>query len=194
MYPSDDEIVALHKKHATSSDAFERIYGHSVIVRDIALDLIKSNALKVDTRLVEAGALLHDIGTYGLYKNGTFDKQNYVTHGIRGHQIMREEGYPERLARIASHHTGMGLTKAGIIQENLPLPEQDYLAETIEERLVMYADKFHSKTPKFNTPETYMAFSQRFGKEVGQKFQEMMDEFGLPDLNYYSTKYGDPIK
>lgn len=61
-----------------------------------------------------------------------------------GEAILKSEGFPEKLWRFASHHTGVGLTR-DVINQKLPLPEADYLVETDEELLVMYADKFHSK-------------------------------------------------
>lgn len=50
-------------------------------------------------------------------------------------------------------HTGVGLTKEDVLVQGLPLPPADYVAITPEERLVMYADKFHSKT----TPPTFVS-------------------------------------
>lgn len=192
MYPSQADIRSLHERLAPDDTAFNLVYTHSLIVKDIALSLVENNVL-VNQTLVEAGALLHDIGTYSLYRNGKFDRQNYISHGIRGYKILREQGYPEQLCRIASNHTGMGITRQMIIEQSLPLPRDDYVANTTEERLVMYADKFHSKTPKFNTFDSYLAFSEQFGPEVGQKFIIMREEFGLPDLEAFSLKYGHPI-
>lgn len=194
MYPTYDEIVELHKKCAPDSRAFEVIFTHSTIVRDIALDLAKKNKLKnLDHELVETGALLHDIGTYELYKNGKFDKERYITHGILGYEILKKQGYPEKLCRIASNHTGAGITREMIKEQGLPLPDDDYVANSIEERLVMYADKFHSKTPKFNTYESYHTFSEQFGEKTTQRFEAMAEEFGLPDLEHFSAKYNQPI-
>lgn len=47
------------------------------------------------------------------------------------------------------------------MSQNLPVPPADYLAETAEERLVMYADKFHSKSrpTRFLSPDAYAARS-----------------------------------
>jgi len=193
MYPSQDDIRRLHRKYAPDDIAFDIVYTHSAIVRDIAFELIRINDVEMNVALVETGALLHDIGTYSLYADGKFDRKNYISHGIRGYKILREENYPEEVCRIASNHTGMGITKQMIIEQSLPLPVGDYMAGTIEERLVMYADKFHSKTPKFNTFESYLAFSEQFGPEVGNRFKSLRDEFGLPNLAVFSKKYGHPV-
>jgi hypothetical protein len=38
------------------------------------------------------------------------------------------------------HQAGVGLRREDVIRQGLPLPPADYLAETSEERLVMYVD------------------------------------------------------
>ena len=120
---------------------------HSELVRDKALEAIRRSGQSFDEGLLSAGALLHDIGIYqchapAIFCNGT---EPYIRHGIIGGRIMRKEGYPE-YARFCERHTGAGLTKEDIITQNLPLPLEDYLPETIEEKAVCYADKFFSKS------------------------------------------------
>ena len=56
--------------------------------------------------------------------------------------------------------------------------------ETGEERLVMYADKFHSKStpPKFLSADTYTAYVQRFGPDKVDSFNMLRKAFGDPDI------------
>ena len=146
--PTDDEILGLHEKHAPTAEALDLVYTHCVIVCGIAEQLHSrlSAGQEIDIDLARAGALLHDVGVYRLYDNaGNLDGGNYIRHGILGYELLQEEGLPEAICRFASHHTGVGLTRDDVIAQRLPLPPADYLAETGEERLVMYADKFHSK-------------------------------------------------
>ena len=164
--PTEDEIVALHQRYAPSPDAFALVFTHCRIVRDVAAQLLDRRPQPVDADLVRVGALLHDIGVYRLWdEDGTFDAANYLRHGVAGHELLRELGWPERISRFCSHHTGVGLTRADVVDQGLPLPVTDYLAETPEEELVMYADKFHSKTspPVFVAADTYQARVRRFG-------------------------------
>ena len=91
--------------------------------------------------------MLHDIGIFrcdapGICCHGT---EPYLRHGLIGGEIMRSEGFP-RHARVCERHTGAGLTREEIINQDLPLPHQDFLPETLEEKLVCYADKFYSKS------------------------------------------------
>lgn len=192
--PTESEIKALHKKYATSPEAYDRIFTHCLIVWDIARSIIKEKQLNtIDIELVKAGCLLHDIGAYSLFRDGWFDKERYITHGIVGYRLLKEEGYSEQLCRIASHHTGVGLSKIDIERQGLPLPNEDFLAETIEEELVMYADKFHSKHPRFNSYESYRKTVSKFGDDNARRFEELASRFGIPDLQSLANRYDQPL-
>lgn len=194
--PSYEEIVTLHKKHAPSEDAFNLVFTHCQIVLDIAEQLIETSQIAVDQELVKVGCLLHDIGVYRMYlPDGTIDHANYIKHGTHGYDLLQEEGFSEVICRIASHHTGVGLGKQEIIDADLPLPPADYFAETLEEQLIMYADKFHTKTtpPKFMLADTYAVKQARFGADKAATFREFQQQFGTPDLVTLSEKYGFDI-
>lgn len=194
QYPSLKEIEALHLKYAASGKAFFIVFSHCQIIWEIAEQLITNHKLAVNQDLVKAGVLLHDIGVYTLLDaNGVFDDANYIKHGIKGYQILSQEGLPEEICRIAERHTGVGLTKQTITEQKLPLPQKDLIAETIEERLIMYADKFHSKPHKFNSFETYCKSARKFGPENEAKFIAFSEEFGKPELALLSKKYKQTI-
>lgn len=196
--PSEAEITALHRKYAASDAAYQAVYTHCRIVWDIAQQLIEKYHLPVDTRLVKAGCLLHDIGIYrfeGAVGGSDNIGAEYIRHGQYGYEILRGEGLPEAICRFAAHHTGVGISKDEIIANKLPLPHQDFLAETPEERLVMYADKFNSKStpPRFNSPASYRTYVARYGKHKVEAFDRLAQEFGTPDLTPLSQKYTQPI-
>ncbi|MFI5569365.1 HD domain-containing protein [Streptomyces sp. NPDC051740] len=184
--PGPEEIRALHQEHAPTAEAFELVHTHCEIVWNIAEQLISASRLDVDAELVRAGCLLHDIGVYRLYgDDGLLDHKNYVRHGLLGHELLAGEGFPELLCRFCSHHTGVGVTKDDVLRQGLPIPPADYLAVTPEERLVMYADKFHSKSrpSAFLSPDAYAAHVRRFGEEKVTAFKALRAEFGDPDLD-----------
>ena len=196
--PTDDEILGLHEKHAPTATALDLVHTHCLIVCGIVeqLHARPGAGQETDIDLARAGALLHDVGVYRLYnKAGNLDGANYIRHGILGYELLREEGLPEAICRFASHHTGVGLTRADVIAQRLPLPPADYLAETGEERLVMYADKFHSKKtpPVLLTASAYAARVRRFGAGKVAAFQSMRAAFGEPDLEPFSVAYGHRI-
>ncbi|MGX1315776.1 uncharacterized protein RKD24_005895 [Streptomyces calvus] len=184
--PGPEEIRALHEKYAPTAEAFALVHTHCEIVWSIAEQLISASRLDVDAELVRAGCLLHDIGVYRLYgDDGRLDHGNYVRHGLLGHEILEREGFPEPLRRFCSHHTGVGITRQDVLAQGLPLPPADYLAVTHEERLVMYADKFHTKSRPsvFLSPDEYAAHVRRFGEEKVTAFGALRAEFGDPDLD-----------
>ncbi len=194
--PTDEEIIALHKKYAPNVAAFERVYGHCLIVWELAQQLLLRRPQPVDIDVVRAGCLLHDIGVYWLYDdNGQLQSEQYMRHGILGEEILRSEKYPESLCRVASHHTGTGLTSEDIERQKLPLPVADYTAKSIEERLIMYADKFHSKAvPQFNSVQWYGQYVRRFGAKKADTFNALVREFGEPDLVPLAAKYKETIR
>jgi len=59
--------------------------------------------------------------------------------------LLREEGYP-RHARVCERHTGAGISLEDIRRGNLPLPYRSFLPETMEEKVICFADKFFSKS------------------------------------------------
>jgi uncharacterized protein len=194
--PGGHAAVALHERHAPTSEALELVYTHCLIVCGIAEQLHASSGLDADIDLVRAGCLLHDVGVYRLYDDaGELDHANYVRHGLLGHEVLREEGFPEVICRFASCHTGVGLSRDDVLRQGLPLPPGDYLAETVEEALVMYADKFHTKTrpPALLTAGAYAASVRRFGEDKVAAFEAMRAAFGEPDLTPFSSAYGHRV-
>jgi uncharacterized protein len=191
--PTVQEARALHEKYAPTREALDLVYTHCEIICRIAEQLMARAVPQLDTALVRAGALLHDIGVYRLYDHdGRLDHSSYIRHGVLGHEILRREGLPERLRRFCSCHTGVGLTRHDIREQRLDLPVADYVAVSVEERLVMYADKFHSKTtpPKFLSADLYTAYLQRFGSDKVSTFHRLQDQFGEPDLTASRDEFG----
>ena len=195
--PTDAEILALHERHAPSPEALDLVYTHCEIVCRIAEQLLPAttgnSATSINAGLVRAGCLLHDVGVYRLYDDaGHLDNRGYIRHGVLGHELLRAAGLPEEICRFASHHTGVGLTRDDVIRQRLPLPPADYLADTREEALVMYADKFHSKTtpPTFWTPASYAASIRRYGADKAAAFEDLRAQFGDPDLTLLARAYG----
>jgi len=194
--PGDAAILALHERHAPTPEALDQVYTHCRIVCDIAGQLHARSGADADPGLVRAGALLHDVGVYRLYDAaGRLEHDKYIWHGLLGHELLRAEGLPEALCRFASHHTGVGISRDDVLRQELPLPPADYVAETPEEALVMYADKFHTKTapPAFLTAAAYAVSVSRFGADKVATFEAMRATFGDPDLAPLTEAYGQRV-
>ncbi|MHA1291323.1 MAG: HDIG domain-containing metalloprotein [Promethearchaeota archaeon] len=127
---------------------------HSVKVAEKAIALAnKIKKTKIDKRLVEIGALLHDIGR---------SKTHGFKHALIGGKILRERGFPEKLARICETHILGGLDKGDA--KKLGLPEQDFLPKTIEEKIVCLADKLTAGKRDVSLNERFNKWFRKYGK------------------------------
>lgn len=199
MLPTDQKIEALHRKYAKTEADLKLVLTHCQVVEELAMHLLDAKPVPgINRQLVHVGCLLHDIGAYEVLENGVFVQG--VRHGTIGEQILKDEGFPEALYRCASHHTGVGLTEQDVIDQKLPIPVGDYTAKTDEERLIMYVDKFHSKSnpphepPYFCTFDWFRKSVQKFGADKAAKLDALADLFGLPNLEKLSKKYGYEIR
>ena len=98
----------------------------------------------------------------------------------------------ESIAQFCRNHTGVGLTRKDVVRQELPLPPADYVPMNLEQEVVMYADKFHSKSvpPKFLQVEAYTARAERFGGENKQQWLDLVAKYGVPDIPALAEKYG----
>ena len=121
---------------------------HSHRVRDKALSVAANLSDEhPDSEFIAAAALLHDIGIIGtavpsIHCHGF---QPYICHGIIGRRML-EAHRLDRMALVCERHIGIGLSRADIRNQKLPLPDRDMIPTALEEIIVCYADKFFSKT------------------------------------------------
>ena len=127
--PTRDEALKLLKEARCPAGVID----HCLMVTKIAMRIageLRAKGYNVDLGLVEAGAILHDIGrsvTHG------------VEHGAIGGQIARRIDLNDAVARIIERHVGAGLTAEEA--EKNGIPRGAYIPETLEEKVVCYADK-----------------------------------------------------
>ena len=153
------------------------IVNHSRAVAEKALAIADAHPeLGLDRQFILEAAMIHDIGIVMTDAPGIkcFGTEPYIRHGVCGAEIMRAEGYP-RHARVCERHTGAGLSKAEIEAQDLPLPHIDLLPETLEEKVICYADKFFSKTrlDREKTIEQAERSVAKHGDEGLKRFKEM---------------------
>ena len=162
-YPEDNELRHI-------------LLNHSQSVARKALQIVSSHPeLHLDAQFVEEAAMLHDLGIFRTDAPGIqcFGSEPYICHGRLGAEILRKEGY-ERHARVCERHTGAGITCKEIIVQGLPLPHQDFLPETMEEKVICYADKFFSKThlDREKSIEKAEKSLAKFGEDGVMRFRE----------------------
>ena len=147
---------------------------HSRAVMERALAICdRHRELNLDRNFIVEAAMLHDIGICRCHAPGIlcYGSEPYICHGRIGAEMLRQAGFP-RHARVCERHTGAGLTKTEIIQQNLPLPHEDFLPETLEEKLICYADKFYSKSNicQEKTLEQAERSLAKFGEDGVERF------------------------
>jgi len=159
--PTEQQCLALLRKNGTK----ENIVAHCRAVRDFAVNLAERLARKgarVDIPLVAAGALLHDV------------EKLRPNHVKAGHDFVKKAGYPEVAILVKRH----GL-------ENLNDPS--YRPQSIEEKLVFYADKrvkdtavtplrerFDYIRKTYNYPSIEHEFT--FAREIEEEFSSLLGE------------------
>ena len=110
-----------------------KVITHCEAVAESALEIadkLEKKGLKIDRKLVEAGALLHDLGR---------SKTHNVDHGVVGANMAESANLPESLVKIIKRHVGGGITPEEA--KAFGWPEDVYVPVTLEEKIVSYADK-----------------------------------------------------
>ena len=162
-YPEDNELrhILINQSQSVARKALQIVSSHP--------------ELHLDAQFVEEAAMLHDLGIFRTDAPGIqcFGSEPYICHGRLGAEILRKEGY-ERHARVCERHTGAGITCKEIIAQGLPLPHQDFLPETMEEKVICYADKFFSKThlDREKSIEKAEKSLAKFGEDGVMRFRE----------------------
>jgi len=151
--PSPKEALKILKASGCSPEVIRHCKAVSNLAVQIAWNC-KRNGIDVDIDLVRIGALLHDIGR---------SKTHSVHHPIVGARIARSFKLPEQIIRIIKRHLGGGLTAEEA--SKLGWPKEDYLPETIEEKIVTYADKLIDGERIVPIEETIKKLSRRLGAD-----------------------------
>lgn len=142
----------IRKHYDTTSNLYEILVKHSEDVASKALQVVYAHPeLDANPDFIYEAAMLHDIGIKftNASKIDCYGEHKYIMHGYLGAELLRNEGYPMH-ARVAERHTGTGLYPKNIEDRGINLPNGIYYPETIEEKIITYADKFFSKTKLYS--------------------------------------------
>ncbi len=147
--PSSDQAVLFLRQ----SGCTRNVIRHCKAVAKLAVDIAKAcqeRGLDVDLELVEIGALLHDIGRA---------KTHSVHHAITGTEIAKSLSLPETVISIIKRHVGGGITTAEA--KKLGWPKDIYVPQTLEEKIVSYADKLVEGSRRVPIEKTIEKFSKK---------------------------------
>lgn len=177
-----DYQTIIDRHYLPGTKLREILLRHSRSVAGLALEIARQKHLDVDAGEVEAAAMLHDIGIFltdapGIDCHGSAP---YLCHGVLGADLLRSEGVPEAIARVAERHTGAGISAGDIREMNLPLPaDRILMPQTLLERLVCYADKFYSKSGDMERKslDRVRASMLRHSEATLERFEKLHKEF-----------------
>jgi len=168
--PTPAECIKLLEKSGCSDEVIR----HCKAVRDVAVRIAKK--ANADVKLVEAGALLHDIGR---------SKTHDARHAIEGVKIAKKLNLPESIVKIIERHIGAGLPAHEA--KKLGLPAKDFIPETLEEKIVCHADNLTDKDRRQRVEDQVeMALANGFNeyaRRLVALHKELSDICGV-DVNF----------
>lgn len=176
-----DALAIIDKYYPEENELKHILLTHSRSVADKALWIADRHPeLNLDRRFLEEAALIHDIGVFltdapGIHCFGT---HSYICHGYLGSDLLRREGCP-RHALVCERHTGAGISLAGILARQLPLPHRDMLPVSLEEQVICFADKFFSKThlDREKSVEKALKSISAYGEDGVERFKDWCKRF-----------------
>lgn len=125
-YKIQDSDIALLRKAGVSEDDIR----HCVKVAEKALEIAQRTGANLNLELTGRGALFHDLGKAITHE---------IEHGKIGAEIGNQLGLSREITDIMEKHIRGGLTEEE--SRELGLPVKDYTLKTLEERIVIYADR-----------------------------------------------------
>ncbi len=172
----------LGKFYEPGSELWNILTVHSNAVTQLALEIVMAHPeFNADAEFIAEAAMLHDIGIIGtdaprIQCHGT---EPYIRHGLIGSKMLNDLGLHKH-ALVCERHTGAGITIADIESQKLPLPKQDMLPISIEEKIICYADKFYSKSRQLDKPKTFdeaLATVSKYSEDSVRRFLQMHELF-----------------
>jgi len=157
--PTPGECLQMLQDVGCSEDVIR----HCKVVRTIAVRIAKKAHANIE--LVEAGALLHDIGR---------SKTQGIMHGVEGAKIAVQLGLSPKLVMIIERHLGAGIPKDEAIA--LGLPPKDYLPFTLEEKIIAHADNLIDNDHKHPIEEEIEKAVQKGQMEHAKRLRQLHEE------------------
>jgi uncharacterized protein len=121
----DADIALLRQAGVSEEDI-----AHSVKVAEKALEIASRIPKDLDMEFVGRGALFHDLGKA---------KTHEIEHGKLGAEMGATLGLPPAVNAVMEKHIRGGLSVEEAVE--LGLPVKDYTLSTLEERIIIYADR-----------------------------------------------------
>lgn len=176
-----DPLQIIRKYYDEETERYQILLQHGEDVASLALEIAERHPeLSLDRTFIYEAALLHDIGIFLTDAPGIdcYGTEPYIKHGFLGAELLRREGL-DLHARVAERHTGAGLTYEELRARGVDVPPSIYSPQTLEEKLICYADKFYSKTKlgRRKSLDKVMASLAKHGEESARRFEALHQLF-----------------
>lgn len=167
-----DEAIKLLEEAGCAPNVIEHCKEVASLAVEIA-ERIKTAEHAVNLELVEAGALLHDLGrcrTHG------------ISHAVEGFMLAKEMGLKPELSEIIKRHIGAGISREEA--KALGLPDEDYFPRSLEEKIVSHADNLVRGTQRLTLEEKLSLMRKRqLSEEAIQRVKKLAEEVEKLSLN-----------
>ena len=177
-----EPLKIIDRYYRKETKAYQILITHSQLVTEKALWIAQRHPeLNPDPDFIAGAAMLHDIGIIRTHAPdlGCFGELPYLCHGYLGREMLEAEGLTEH-ALVCERHTGVGITAEEVVKNKLPLPERDFVPESVEEQIICFADKFYSKSNNLKKEKSLDAIRKsmgRFGQKNIDRFNEWCELF-----------------
>ena len=162
--PTREEALQFLRQSGCRGNAIRHAEKVSELAREIA-EACQKNGSLVDLELVEVGGLLHDIGR---------GKTHSVHHAVIGAEVARSLGLPEPVVSIIKKHVGGGITAREA--KKLGWPKDVYVPQTLEEKIVCYADKLIEGSRRVPLEKTIDQLSQELPPAAIERIWKLHEE------------------
>jgi len=162
--PSRQEALSFLNRNGCSAKVIKHCEAVAACAVEIARKL-REKGLNIDVDLVEIGALLHDVGR---------SRTHSVNHAVVGAEIAKKAGMPEKVVNIIKRHVGGGITQEEA--ENLGWPKDVYTPQTLEEKIVCYADKLTGDAKQIPIEWTMTQLSKEHKNGAAERVKKLHEE------------------
>ena len=114
---------------------------------------------------MEAGAILHDLGR---------SKTNKVDHAVVGAEMAESLNLPNPVISIIKRHVGAGITAEEA--QWLGWPKDVYEPQTLEEKIVSYADKLIDRSKRMPIETEIKRLQKENKNEAAERVRKLHQE------------------
>lgn len=158
-----NECLNILEKEKCSREIIRHCLRVASLSRLMADTCLKAG-IAVNPDIVECGGLLHDIG-----RSITHD----IHHAEEGAKILKRYRLPAMVVRIVENHVGAGIPLEEAIA--LGLPAKDFSQNSMEEKIVAYADKMIKGREVISSKKAEKEIAKALGEHhpAVHRFREM---------------------